>query len=421
MDTTDPPPNKRGWLRKQGRNLFKNWKKRYFTVELGLVSYFENEAEDPPYGKSLKGQMSLRGASLEDYYDSSGNRDDKKVYVVAGEVGENDLLVEATNAFDARQWSICFDQHITFANNNPDWVLHKVGDQRESENDAIRASTAAGDGSVSQPSPSPVSLAKAWNAEAIISARSSEALVPSKSASFEPIELVPKPCFVVKIRKDSGTKVFINVGEHASVPPSDKKRPNKLWPLIVAGRERISIDRSGENCEVIDVIMNGSVFEEINKDDTGECKDEVILKILDLLQQRDPQLTDKSYSCPKISKSYKGDQIATTLMSASDLAPYGKKFLAPKTDAPGGDVGDAKGAGVQVNRRDRLFWCFRLACLTLSVAGERVVRHASPGRLQAIIQRRRGESDEAPELNGKRRESCDSPSGLLCMLFRELF
>lgn len=44
---TAPPAAKVGWAKKQGRSgLYKNWKKRYFVLKEGRISYYE-EADKP--------------------------------------------------------------------------------------------------------------------------------------------------------------------------------------------------------------------------------------------------------------------------------------------------------------------------------------------------------------------------------------
>ncbi len=49
------PPVVTGWLRKQGRKgIIKNWKKRYFVLKNGKISYYENESKQFPNGEGLK-------------------------------------------------------------------------------------------------------------------------------------------------------------------------------------------------------------------------------------------------------------------------------------------------------------------------------------------------------------------------------
>lgn len=49
------PPVLTGWMRKQGRKgLIKNWKRRYFVLKAGKVSYYAEEAKQYPLGENLK-------------------------------------------------------------------------------------------------------------------------------------------------------------------------------------------------------------------------------------------------------------------------------------------------------------------------------------------------------------------------------
>ena len=42
-------------MRKQGRSgIFKNWKKRFFVLTNGIISYYENELKETPFGEGLK-------------------------------------------------------------------------------------------------------------------------------------------------------------------------------------------------------------------------------------------------------------------------------------------------------------------------------------------------------------------------------
>ena len=46
---------KKGWLKKQGRSGFLNsWTERYFVLNSGTLSYYENEHHMLPYGTELK-------------------------------------------------------------------------------------------------------------------------------------------------------------------------------------------------------------------------------------------------------------------------------------------------------------------------------------------------------------------------------
>jgi hypothetical protein len=345
------PDMKRGWLTKQGRNLFKSWKKRYFVLENGLMSYYEGDLEQPPYGSKLKGQMSMRGARLDVYYDTGGIRDEKRLYV-AGGGAENDVLLEGTNSFEIRQWSVALEQHISFANDHPEYVLFREDDERCSNNELIRDTVdqagASSHGERESPAPgfsSPTSLSRAWDAENIVS-----------KASFEPITFTPTPGFVVKTRTGDGSKIFVNVCGDGNVPMSDKKRGNKMWPLIIFGEERRSIDKTGDHCNLVDVVVNPQLIEDCSPEtEEGEAvREAVILKVLESLQKKDPGISD-DFSIPKIFKRYKGDSIPECTLTAAHLTPYGRKFVsakvkeeeraAPASPADGESPGGGGGGG----------------------------------------------------------------------------
>lgn len=52
--TSQIPTVVMGYLMKQG-HFVKNWKKRFFVVERGVLRYYEKEQENHPYGINLKG------------------------------------------------------------------------------------------------------------------------------------------------------------------------------------------------------------------------------------------------------------------------------------------------------------------------------------------------------------------------------
>jgi hypothetical protein len=50
-----PPPIKKGWMKKLGRKgMIKNWKRRFFVLNAGVITYYEKELPDFPYGDSMK-------------------------------------------------------------------------------------------------------------------------------------------------------------------------------------------------------------------------------------------------------------------------------------------------------------------------------------------------------------------------------
>jgi hypothetical protein len=65
-----PPPIKKGWMKKLGRKgMIKNWKRRFFVLNAGVITYYEKELPDFPYGDSMKVRDT---ALLTDCFDADG-------------------------------------------------------------------------------------------------------------------------------------------------------------------------------------------------------------------------------------------------------------------------------------------------------------------------------------------------------------
>ena len=54
-----PPPIMKGFLYKQGQE-FKSWKRRYFVLDKGHLSYYEKELKEPPFGLNKKGEVIMK-------------------------------------------------------------------------------------------------------------------------------------------------------------------------------------------------------------------------------------------------------------------------------------------------------------------------------------------------------------------------
>jgi hypothetical protein len=80
---------KRMWIRKRG-TFVRNWNNRFFVLEKSTLKYYTEESSDPPYGKNLKGQLSLMGAVL-----SLRHVSNSSVHIeLVGTKGEKELLLE---------------------------------------------------------------------------------------------------------------------------------------------------------------------------------------------------------------------------------------------------------------------------------------------------------------------------------------
>ena len=58
-----PPAVFKGWMKKEG-HVLTGWKRRFFVLMDGSLSYYEKELETAPFGASLKGVLALKGYSL---------------------------------------------------------------------------------------------------------------------------------------------------------------------------------------------------------------------------------------------------------------------------------------------------------------------------------------------------------------------
>jgi hypothetical protein len=54
-NANNAPVLKKGWLRKQARSgIMKNWQTRYFVLNNGKISYYQEQLDRFPYGDILK-------------------------------------------------------------------------------------------------------------------------------------------------------------------------------------------------------------------------------------------------------------------------------------------------------------------------------------------------------------------------------
>jgi len=123
---------KMGWLSKQG-HVVKNWKKRWFVLEKGVLRYFVKPMGQVPYGEGLKGEMILenyvviaregRSFELQTYEDQTGvDQQRKKPGLIrrlsmgrsnsVAKIKCESTLINAENEDDAKQWISRLNAHI---------------------------------------------------------------------------------------------------------------------------------------------------------------------------------------------------------------------------------------------------------------------------------------------------------------------
>lgn len=292
------PVTHTGYLRKLGQKI-KNWKRRFFVIELGRLTYFEKDdgSEEPPYGINMKGAVTLEGYEVED---GPGNNMLRLTHATE----KRELTIEAEEGKeDVEFWRSLFESHILFCNENPTLFL-QVGATFQ-EDEAKRAAAALKFRGRDRAS----SLA---NMQDTHGGESSTENAGALVSAPEPIQL--NPGFVIKSKRVNGQKVFINVCDHPNIPPPTKKRGHKKWPVFVLSPScKVSVDKHAEECHVLDVCVHPTVMNECQQDTTGEAKEELCMKIMEAVIIREKKekveaAIDRTvFSFPRLNKKYKGD------------------------------------------------------------------------------------------------------------------
>lgn len=102
------PPLKEGWLMKEG-HTFRSWKKRFFTLSEGYLSYFESE------GKGLKGSINLASYLVSDGGNSDPTGKGTFLFLLTDTrtQGKSYQICTAT-AEERIQWITALQTHIDF-------------------------------------------------------------------------------------------------------------------------------------------------------------------------------------------------------------------------------------------------------------------------------------------------------------------
>lgn len=92
------------WIRKRG-HMVRSWKRRYCVIGVDELRYYKAADDQPPYGKGLKGKVSLIGAVCTI---SLTNRS-SFMLEIAGTSSEKDLMFELQDSVEAHVSSYLID------------------------------------------------------------------------------------------------------------------------------------------------------------------------------------------------------------------------------------------------------------------------------------------------------------------------
>ena len=109
----DWPLMRYGQLTKQsGSGLVKNWRRRNFTVEKGIVKYYELFINEYPFGEREKGCFALTGYKV---VEDSNPREPTQILLQSNINKQFDLLVQADDNKKKNTWVAIFNEHIAYA------------------------------------------------------------------------------------------------------------------------------------------------------------------------------------------------------------------------------------------------------------------------------------------------------------------
>lgn len=93
----------------------------------------------------------------------------------------------------------------------------------------------------------------------------------------------PIPGFVLKTRRGDGSKVFVNICHHASVPQTSAFKGSNRWPFMLASVAREWADGNNGSAVVYDIVVHSAVMDDCLDDETHNTKDMVRFVVLNIL------------------------------------------------------------------------------------------------------------------------------------------
>lgn len=115
------PDMKTGWLLKQG-HLVKNWKRRFFVLNYGVLTYYEqdNIASRKGVVDVPKGKINLKNATVvvlvKDEVGGGGRVKDSQERLSVTDASNDVLIVQMQSAEEKKDWFEAIRKHILYAN-----------------------------------------------------------------------------------------------------------------------------------------------------------------------------------------------------------------------------------------------------------------------------------------------------------------
>lgn len=103
------PNTIKGFLMKEGHEV-KNWKKRYFVMELGVMKYYVSPLHHYPYGEELKGELNLAG------YEVAVVNRQGRIHLKHASGHFKEMMLECGEVQLVTVWLQALDEHIAYAN-----------------------------------------------------------------------------------------------------------------------------------------------------------------------------------------------------------------------------------------------------------------------------------------------------------------
>jgi hypothetical protein len=165
----------------------------------------------------------------------------------------------------------------------------------------------------------------------------------NESPSASTFLITPKPAWVVKVLRNNGEKIFVNLCEHPDIPMLQLALNlgfNK-WPFMIITPARTLQDGKGGgdgedanmDISIYDAVVNPAVVNICAKD--PQAKDATCLRIMRLLKKKFGEDLQLEYKLPKINKRYKGEIQQVLVPSNIQILAKSRSSVHVQVAAPG--------------------------------------------------------------------------------------